>query len=67
MEDDLPNASLFKVELVPRWSQKVVHFLISASLDELKQELCVKAEFIEACHNFILLFGRLYYLAMTTL
>lgn len=32
IEDDLPDAALFQIEMVPHWSQRVVHFLMTAEV-----------------------------------
>ena len=46
VQDDLPDASLFRVELVPKWSEQVVHFLMTGTLNEIEDSLEEKTEFI---------------------
>ena len=48
--------------MVPKWSDGVVQFLTTGSLKDVEESLQEKSKFLEACRQFLLLFGRLYYL-----
>ena len=39
INDDLLNASLFRVEIVPKWSELVVHFLTTRTLKDIEDSL----------------------------
>ncbi|MCO5577322.1 hypothetical protein L7F22_031150 [Adiantum nelumboides] len=59
VNDDLPDANLFNIEWVPRWSTDVVSFLTTATVPNDKLEEA--ADFIKASSNFCLIAGHLYY------
>ena len=60
--NELPDASLFRVEMVPKWSEQVIHLLTTGSLTDTGNYLQEKTEFLEACGRFQLFSGWLYYL-----
>ena len=62
VNDELPDASLFRVELVPKWSEQVIQLLTTGSLTHTGDTIQEKTEFLEACGRFQLLAGSLYYL-----
>ena len=62
VDDELPDASLFRVELVPKWSEQVIQLLTTGSLTHTGDTIQEKTEFLEACGRFQLLSGSLYYL-----
>ena len=62
VDDDLPDAALFQVEMVPKWSERMVHFLTTTAFDDVSSDIEEQAEFMEACQYFQLLAGQLYYL-----
>ena len=33
VNDELPDASLFRIELVPKWSEQMIHLLTTGSLN----------------------------------
>ena len=49
VQDNLPDASLFRVEMVPKWSEQVVHLLTTRLLKEVEDSLEEKNEFLEVC------------------
>ena len=60
--DDLPDATLFKIEIAPQWSKAIISFLTTASLNDLDKDMGDKVEFLNYCSRFQLLSGRLYHL-----
>ena len=52
MNDELPDASLFRVEIVPKWSEQVVHFLTTRTLKDVEDSLEEKTKFIEGGKRF---------------
>ena len=62
VNDELPDASLFRVELVPKWSEQVIHLLTTGSLTHTGDTIQEKNVFLEACGRFQLLSRSLYYL-----
>ena len=46
------NASLFQVEMVPKWSERVVHFLTPIELIALNDTIKDQANSMIACHIF---------------
>ena len=52
VSDELPDACLFQIEMVPKWSERLVHFLTTANTIKLGETCEEKAEFMEACSNF---------------
>ena len=62
VDDDIPDATLFKVEIVPRWSESIVQFLSTASFESQPETIQARAQFLHTCRNFKLISGRLYHL-----
>ena len=62
VDDDLPDATLFQIEYVPKWSKRIAEFLSTIHFDESHENLQSQVNFLEACSHFQLIFGRLYYL-----
>ena len=62
VEDDLPDAALFQIEMVPKWSERVVHFLTTAEVTDLGNNAYEQAKFLTASSRFQLISGQLYYL-----
>ena len=64
INDDLPDAILFNIEWVPRWSEELVSFLNTAVIpnDKLKEVV----HFVKATSNFVLIVRHLYYRDMDT-
>ena len=64
INDNLPDAILFNIEWVPRWSEELVSFLNIAIIpnDKLKEAV----DFVQATSNFVLIVGHLYYKYMDT-
>ena len=65
INDDLPDAILFNIEWVPRWSEELVSFLITAIIPNDRLEEAV--DFVKATSNFVLIAGHLYYKDMDTI
>ena len=65
VNDDLPDAILFNIEWVPRWSEKLVTFLNNTIIpnDKLKEVV----DFVKATSNFVLIARHLYYKDMDTI
>ena len=59
INDNLPDAILFNIEWVPRWSEELVSFLHTAVVPSDKLEEVV--DFVKATNNFVLIAGHLYY------
>ena len=55
--DELPDACLFQIEMVPKWSKCLVHFLTTADTMELGETCKEKADFMLACSNFQMIAG----------
>ena len=49
VDDDLPDAALFQVEMVPKWSERMVHFLMTAAFEDVSSDIEEQVEFMEAC------------------
>ena len=64
INDNLPDAILFNIEWVPRWSEALVSFLHTAVIPSDKLEEAV--DFVKATNNFVLIAGHLYYRDMDT-
>ena len=62
VDDELPDATLFQVEMVPKWSERMIQILTTAQFNDLGSDIEEKTEFIEASKRFQLLAGQLYYL-----
>ncbi|MCO5566992.1 hypothetical protein L7F22_020675 [Adiantum nelumboides] len=59
VDDDLPDTSLFMVETIPEWSEKIINFLVNGFPPK---ELCkdVAQRLIKECEPFSLIAGTLY-------
>ena len=64
INDDLPDAILFNIEWVPRWSEELVSFLNTAMVSNNKLKEAV--DFVKATSNFVLIARHLYYRDMDT-
>ena len=62
VDDDLPDVVLVQVEMVPKWSERMVHFLTTVSFEDVSSDIEEQAKFMEACQCFQLVAERLYYL-----
>ena len=60
--DDLPDAPLFQLEMAPKWSERIVLFLMTALVTDSDASMEDQAEFMYDCSNFQLIAGQLYYL-----
>ena len=49
---DLLDASLFQIEMVPKWNEWVVHFLTTTKVEELGKSCQEKVDIILACSKF---------------
>ena len=59
IDDDLPDTSLFMVETMPEWSEKIVNFLVNGfPPKELRKDLARKL--IKECAPYCLVAGTLY-------
>src|SRR5271170_6870742 len=58
VDDDLPDTNLFRVEFVPRWSEKLVAFLSTGLLTNVADSIQTKANFLAASRRFQLISGR---------
>ena len=57
--DDLPDAYLFNVEMVPKWSETVVSLLTVGKL-RLSDSWDDNLALIEQSRNYLIIAGRLY-------
>ncbi|KAI5057045.1 hypothetical protein GOP47_0028863 [Adiantum capillus-veneris] len=62
VDDDLPDANLFHIESVPKWSRMIAEFLSTTSLTQGIRMSRLKPNFLEAWNRFQLISGRLYHL-----
>ena len=62
VEDEMPDAALFQLKMVPKWSERVVHFLTTADVTDLGDNAYEKAEFLTASSRFQLISCQFYYL-----
>ena len=60
MSDELPDACLFQIEMVPKWSEHLVHFLTTTDTIKLGETCEDKADFMQACSNFQMIARQLY-------
>ncbi|MCO5563733.1 hypothetical protein L7F22_017380 [Adiantum nelumboides] len=59
VDDDLPDTSLFMVETIPEWSEKIVNFLVNGfPPKELRKD--VARRLIKECEPYSLIAGTLY-------
>ncbi|MCO5557534.1 hypothetical protein L7F22_011100 [Adiantum nelumboides] len=59
VDDDLPDTSLFMVETIPEWSEKIVNFLVNGfPPKELRKD--VAQRLIKECEPYSLIAGTLY-------
>ena len=59
VEDNLPDAYLFNIEMVPRWSEKVIPFLTIGKI-KLDDEIRITKSLLEQSSPYQLISGRLY-------
>ena len=59
VEDDLPDAYLFNIEMVPKWSEKIVPLLTIGQLD-IPLPIQDKQSMIQNAASFVMLAGRMY-------
>lgn len=62
VDDDLLDVALFQVEMVPKWCERMVHFLRTVAFADINSDIEKQAKFMEACQCFKLVAGQLYYL-----
>lgn len=62
VSDDLPDACLFQVKMVPKWSERLVHFLTTADAKRLGRNCEERADFMLVSSKFQMIAGQLYYL-----
>ena len=62
VSDELLDACLFQIEMVPKWSERLVHFLTVEDTIELGETCEEKADFMQACSNFQMIARQLYHL-----
>ncbi|MCO5600411.1 hypothetical protein L7F22_054523 [Adiantum nelumboides] len=59
VDDELPDTSLFMVETIPEWSEKIVNFLVNGfPPKELRKDVAQKL--IKECEPYSLIAGTLY-------
>ena len=61
IEDDLPDAYLFNIEMIPKWSEKFVPLLTIGLLD-IPLPIREKQSLIQNATSFVMLAGRMYHL-----
>ena len=61
IEDDLPDAYLFNIEMIPKWSEKLVPLLTIGQLD-IPLPIQEKYSLIQKAASFVMLAGRMYHL-----
>ena len=61
IEDDLPDAYLFNIEMIPKWSEKFVPLLTIGKLD-IPLPIREKQSLIQNAASFVMLAGQMYYL-----
>ena len=59
VDEELLDATLFKIEWVPKWSEDVVEFLTTATTPNKNHD--DRANFVRDCGRFTLIAGHLYY------
>ena len=52
VSEELLDACLFQVEMVPKWSEHLVHFLTTMDIKEQGETCEEKAKFMLACSSF---------------
>ena len=57
--DDLPDAYLFNVEMIPQWSRDIVPMLTIGSL-HLSDSMDTNITLVEQSRQFSMIIGRLY-------
>ena len=63
VEDDLPDAYLFNIEMIPRWSEEIVSLLTIGQMD-IPVPLKEKQAMVQKAAPFVMLAGRLYHRGM---
>ena len=61
VDDDIPDATLFRIETVPRWSAKIIEVLTTRWVSQPSLTIESTAE-LETCALYKLFSGRLYWL-----
>ena len=61
IEDDLPDAYLFNIEMIPKWSENFVPLLTIGQLD-IPLPIQEKQSLIQNAASFVMLAGRMYHL-----
>ena len=62
VDDDLPDATLFQIESVPKWSKRIATFLSTSVITDVHQDVDTQTKFLEECSCFQLISGRLYHM-----
>ena len=60
VEDDLPDAYLFNIEMIPRWSEEFVPLLTMGQMD-IPIPMKEKQAMIQKTASFVMLAGRMYH------
>ena len=61
IEDDLPDAYLFNIEMIPKWSEKMIPLLTIGQID-FPLPIQEKYSLIQKAASFVMLAGRMYHL-----
>ena len=62
MNDELSHVALFQIDMVPKWSEKVVHFFTITKLRALRDTIIEQMDFMLASSRFQMIADQLYYL-----
>lgn len=62
VNDKLPYATLFRVQMVSKQSEHFINFLTTVVVKALDNARIKQVDFIIACSQFQLVYGKLYYL-----
>ena len=61
IEDDLPDATLFQVEITPQWDKRIVR-LLSINFLAIPRDFSNPKDTLRTMERYTLISGRLYYL-----
>ena len=61
------NDTLFQIEMVPKWSERVVHFLTTTEVKSLGDTAKEQVDFMLSCSRFQMIAYQLYYLGQDNL
>ena len=61
IEDDFPDAYIFNIEMIPKWSDKFVPLLTIGQLD-IPLPIREKQSLVQNAASFVMLAGRMYHL-----